>query len=96
MSRIEVAPDALHDVARRLRATTMVARRARRSLGSAGLDVTGSVELTAALSEHARAWEWCLERLHDRLLSGSRSLTDAAVAYELVDRCVAAAADRAH
>lgn len=92
MSRIEVTPAALLDMADRLHTTNVVARRARSALSSAGPEVTGSVELTTALSEHAQAWEWCLERLSDRLLSGSRALADAARAYGRIDEAVGAAA----
>lgn len=88
MSQIEVMPESLRDTAERLRSTNVVARRARRALAGAGPEITGSVPLSAALSDHSDAWEWCLQRLHDSLLSGSRALTDAARAYEHVEQSV--------
>lgn len=91
MTSIEVTPASLEQTADRLRATDLVARRTRRALAGAGPAVTGSVELSAALSEHAEVWGWCLERLHERLLATSRALADAARAYDQVDGAVAAA-----
>ena len=88
MSHIEVTPEYLRDAAGRLRSTHVVARRARTALAGAGPGITGSVALSAALSEHSDAWEWCLQRLHDRLVSGSRALADAALAYEAFERSV--------
>lgn len=88
MTHIEVTPASLEQTADRLRATDLVARRTRRALAGAGPAVTGSVELSAALSEHAEVWGWCLERLHERLLATSRALTDAARAYEQVEQSV--------
>lgn len=92
MSRIEVTPASLLDMAERLRTTTVLARRARDALAGAGPEVTGSVELSAALSEHAEVWEWCLEHVHDKLLRGSQALADAARTYGQIDGAVAAAA----
>ena len=92
MTRIEVTPASLADTAARLGTTDLAARQARRALAAADPQITGSAELSAALSEHAEAWGWCLERLQERLLAGSRALADAARAYEQVDRSAAAAA----
>ncbi len=91
MVQIEVTPESLHDAAGRLRSTHVIARRATRVLAGAGPAITGSVALSAALSEHSDAWEWCLQRLHDRLVSGSRALDGAALAYEQLERSVVAA-----
>jgi len=92
MTRIEVTPASLADMAARLGTTDLAARQARRALAAADPQITGSAELSAALSEHAEAWGWCLERLQERLLAGSRALADAARAYEQVERGAAAAA----
>jgi len=88
MSRIEVTPRALSETARRLRTATVDAGRARRALAAADPAVTGSAELSAALSEHADAWGWSLDRLSDRVRAVARSLDTGAATYSQVEQAV--------
>jgi len=82
MSRIEVTPVSLSETARRLRTASVDAQRARRALAAAGPSVTGSADLSAALSEHAEAWGWSLSRLAGRVRDVARSLDTGAAAYD--------------
>ena len=88
-SCIEVSPDALTETADLLRAAATDARRVRRDLADAGVAITGSEELSAALSEHADAWGWSLDRLHERVQSVARTLDRAAMTYDQVEQHVA-------
>jgi len=92
MTRIEVAPATLSETADRLRAAGLDVARIRRDLAAAGPTETGSPELSAALAEHADAWGWCLDRLHDRARAAARALDSAAAAYESVEGAVTGAA----
>lgn len=94
MSRIEVAPATLAETADRLRAASLDAGRVRQALAAAGPSVTGSAELSAALSEHADAWGWSLDRLHERVQAVARALDTGARAYDRVERAVADAGGR--
>lgn len=89
MSRIEVAPATLAETASRLRAASMDAHRVRRAMADAGPAVTGSRDLSAALAEHATAWGWALDRLHERVQAVARSLDTGARAYDQVEQTVA-------
>lgn len=95
MSRLGVDPATLTETADRLRAADLAARRLRRALAEAGVEVTGSAELSAALGEHANAWAWCLERVHERVRAAARAVDGAAEAYQGVERAVADAAGAA-
>ena len=96
MTRIEVTPAALEATAEHLRDTNVDTRRARRALADAGPAVTGSPELSAALSEHAEAWGWCLDRLRERVQAASRALATGAQAYDRVEEAVATASTPPH
>jgi len=88
MSRIEVTPAALSQTARQLRSATVGAHRARRALADAGPSVTGSADLSAALSEHAEAWGWSLDRLSERVRDVARSLDAGSAAYDRLEGTV--------
>ena len=92
MSRIAVAPATLTETADRLRAAGLDARRVRAAFAQAGPSVTGSAELSAALADHAQAWGWCLDRMHERVRATARALEAGATAYEEVERSVSRAA----
>lgn len=89
MSRIEVTPATLAETADRLRAASLDAQRVRRALADAGPAVTGSVELSAALSEHAEAWGWSLDRLRERVRAAALALDTGARTYDRVEQAVA-------
>jgi hypothetical protein len=93
-SCIEVSPDALHETADLLRAAVTDARRVRRDLADAGVAVTGSQELSVALSGHADSWGWSLDLLHERVQSVARTLDAAAASYDQVEQHVARPSQR--
>lgn len=95
MSRLEVDPATLTETADRLRAADLAARRLRHAFAVADPEVTGSAALTAALREHADAWTWCLDRVHERVRAAARAVDAAAVGYDAVERAVGVAADGA-
>lgn len=92
MSRIEVEPTTLAETADRLRAAALDARRVCQALRGAGPEVTGSASLTAALREHADAWGFCLDEIHQRVRTAARTLHGAAAAYDRVERAIRDAA----
>lgn len=92
MSRLEVDPVTLAETADRLRGADLAARRLRRAFAEADPEVTGSAELSAALREHADAWAWCLDRVHERVRAAAGAVDAAADAYDAVERAVGDAA----
>lgn len=91
MREIEVRTETLAETADRLRSATVEARRLRMAMRDADLAVTGSAEVSAALSQHTEEWDYSLGRLHERLRSLARALDTSARTYNAVERAITAA-----
>jgi chromosome segregation ATPase len=91
MPEIDVRTETLAETADRLRSATVEARRLRLAIQDADVTVTGSTEVSAALSQHTEEWDHSLDRLHARLRSLARALDTSARTYNSVERALTTA-----
>lgn len=88
MSRIEVDPATLHDVARRLQTAAADVAGVRRAAAEMSDAVTGSAALTTALHHHADAWDCSLQRIRQHIADVARALDEAARTYHDTERAL--------